>query len=230
MVDNMRHDNHLAIKLRREGKSYNEISKGLNIPKSTLHGWFKNNEWSAQIKKELTEKARILARPKLRLMALANKKKWAEIHLQHQIEAKVEFPSLINNPLFIAGLMLYWGEGDKILKNGLVRLSNSDPELIKVFYLFLKDVLLIPKEKIFIKLILYPDLADNVYKKLWSHNLSIPLSQFKRSAIILGRHPTKRLSYGICSIEVSSRKIKEKIITWFGLYQKYVSEKYIHLI
>ena len=86
------------------------------------------------------------------------------------------------------------------------------------------------KEKIFIKLILYPDLADNVYKKLWSNNLNIPLSQFKRSAIILGRHPTKHLSYGICSIEVSSRKIKEKIITWFGLYQKYVSEKYMHLI
>ncbi len=226
----MRKDRHLAIQLRRQSKSYNEISKKLGISKSTLHIWFRNNQWSEEIKKNLTNKARILAKPKLKLMALANKKKWEEIHLQHQNEAKKEFPLLIVNPLFVAGLMLYWGEGDKVLKNCLVRLSNSDPELIRVFYLFLKDVILIPKEKIFVKLILYPDLEDKIHRKSWSNKLNIPLSQFKRSVVILGRHPTRRLSFGICSIEVSSRKVKEKIITWLDLYQKSISEKYGHLV
>ncbi|MBI2019769.1 hypothetical protein HYS95_03875 [Candidatus Daviesbacteria bacterium] len=226
----MRKDRHLAIQLRRQKKSYNEISNVLGVPKSTLHVWFKNNQWSLKIKEDLTKKARILAKPKLRLMAMANKKKWEKIHTQFQDKAKKEFTLLIKDPLFVAGLMLYWGEGDKVLKNCLVRLSNSDPELIKVFYLFLKNVLLISKEKIFIKLILYPELEDLAYKKSWSNKLNIPLSQFKKSAIILGKHPTKRLSLGICSIEVSSRKIKEKIITWFALYQKYISEKYIHLV
>src|SRR3989344_8749851 len=156
----MRTDRNLAIKLRRSKKSYNEISKELGIPKSSLHTWFKNNKWSQEIRKNLIKRAQILATGRLKLMALANKKKWDEIHLQYQNEAKKEFPSLIKKPLFIAGLMLYWGEGDKVLKNCLVRLSNSDPELIKVFYLFLWNVILIPKEKIFIKLILYPELED----------------------------------------------------------------------
>ena len=226
----MRLDRHLAIQLRRQNKSYNEISKELGIPKSTLHIWFKNNEWSQSIKKDLIRKAQILATDKLKLMALANKKKWDEIHLQHQNEAKKEFPLLIKKALFVAGLMLYWGEGDKVLKNGLVRLSNSDPELIRVFYLFLRNVILIPKEKIFIKLILYPDLEDKIHRKSWSNKLNIPLSQFKKTVVILGKHPTKRLSFGICSIEISSRKIKEKIITWLDLYQKSISEKYHHLV
>ena len=44
--------------------------------------------------------------------------------------------------------MLYWGEGDKKVENSQVKLSNSEPGMIKVFYLFLIEVMKIPSEKI----------------------------------------------------------------------------------
>ena len=49
-------------------------------------------------------------------------------------------------PSFIAGVMLYWGEGDKVSRT--FRISNSDPLLIKIFVEFIEKICRIPKEKI----------------------------------------------------------------------------------
>ena len=38
----MRDDKILAYKMRMQGKSYTEISRGLGMSKSTLSGWFKH--------------------------------------------------------------------------------------------------------------------------------------------------------------------------------------------
>lgn len=149
-----------------------------------------------------------------------NKKKWERWHEECRQRAAKEFPSLKNNQLFLAGLMLYWGEGDKVIKNGFVRIANSDPEIIRIFYSFLRDILQLPVEKIFIKLIIYPELNDRSIRRFWSRLLNIPLSQFKKTVTIQGRHPEKRLSYGIAYVEVISRELKEKIFTWIKLYQE----------
>jgi len=70
----MRNDRHFAIKLRKQGKSYNKISGELKIPKSTLSDWFSDIKWSEDIKKELTRKANYIARKRLRLINKARKK------------------------------------------------------------------------------------------------------------------------------------------------------------
>jgi len=128
----MRNDRHLAIELRKTGKSYNKICKELDIPKSTMHYWFKNLQWSENIKRRLTEKAQRLATKQMKAMALANKKRWEVWREQHRKEAGKEFPLLKSNPLFVAGLMLYWGEGDN-KPRGDVRITNINPRMIKLF-------------------------------------------------------------------------------------------------
>jgi hypothetical protein len=213
----MRNDKHLAIKLRRKGKSYNKISKELNIPKSTLSDWFSNLRWSQTIKKELERKANYIARKRLRLICKARREYWEKWREEFRKEARKEFPVLKSNPLFIAGLMIYWGEGDSSLRHQ-VRLSNSDPKMIKLFNGFLQKICKIPKEKIRLSLIIYPDLADRVCKKFWSTKTKISLNQFDKSNIIYGRHPTKRLENGVCIIRVNGTPdLKEKIITWTTL-------------
>lgn len=216
----MRHDRDLAFQLRRQKKSFNEISNTLRIPKSTLHYWFKGSDWSAEVKNKLNKKIQKSNIKRLKLMTAVNKEKWETWHEQCRQEAITEFPDLKKDALFASGLMLYWGEGDKVLKNGLVRIANSDSELIKIFYLFLHLKLGVPKDRIFVKVTLYPDLVDETVKNFWSSSLMMPLSQFKSSIVIQGRHPTKRLLYGTASLEVSSRKLKEKIFAWIRLYQK----------
>lgn len=221
----MRNDRHLAIKLRKQKKSYNKISKELDIPKSTLCYWFRDLQWSQAVKKELSEKAQRLATKRMRAIARANKKRWEVWRKQHREEAKKEFPLLKSDSLFTTGIMLYWGEGDSKLKNE-VRLANTDPRMIKLFNKFLRKICKIPKERIHVLLILYPDLCEEKCKKFWSTKTGISLKQFDRAQFIYGRHPTKRLEYGTCLLRVSaSRGLKEKIMTWRDLLTKSLLNK-----
>lgn len=48
------------------------------------------------------------------------------------------------------GLGLYWGEGDKSKNNTSVRLSNTDPQIIKKFKEFLVKICGVKKRKVFI--------------------------------------------------------------------------------
>ncbi|MBZ1345325.1 MAG: hypothetical protein KY055_01635 [Candidatus Nealsonbacteria bacterium] len=216
----MRNDKHLVLQLRKRGKSYNAISKELGIPKSTLSGWLKNNPWSEQIKQGLIEKNRALIGKKIRIMNKARKKKLETWYKQCRQQAEKEFPQLKSNPLFLAGLMLYWGEGDSKIENCMIRLSNTDPEMIKIFSSFLQKICQISKEKIRIHIILYPDLNDEICKNFWSKISGIPQAQFIKTSFIQGKHPTRRLTNGICIIYVASRELKEKIFTWIKLYQQ----------
>jgi hypothetical protein len=216
----MRNDEHLAIKLRKQKKSYNKISKELNVSKSTLAYWFKDKDWSQKIKKELTKNALYVAKKRLRLINKSRKEKWDKWHKKCRKQARKDFIHLKKDPLFLAGLMLYWGEGDSKIENGLVRLSNTDPKMIKIVSLFLQKKCEIPKEKIKISLILYPDLNENKCKDLWSKSSGISKNNFLKTQIIYGKHPTKRLSFGICNIYVSSRELKEKILVWIKLYKQ----------
>lgn len=215
----MRKDKEKAIQLRHQGKSYKQIHRELGIGTSTLAWWFKHEPWSQEIKARLSAEVSWSNPRSLELLAQANRERWKLKHEQYRTTAVKEFPKFKHNPLFLAGVMLYWGEGDKKVKNCLVSLSNSDPEMIKIFNNFLISVCGVSRERIKLSLILYPDLIDSVQKNLWSKLTNIPITNFNKSSFIKGRHPTKRNSYGVCLIRVSSRYLKEKIIAWIKLYQ-----------
>ena len=162
----MRKDKEQAIKLRTEGKSYSEIRKKLGVPRATLSDWFRNNVWSKKLSKRLNIK--YLARNKIRLVAL-NKirgKNLNRLYEEARQEARKEFQQLKYHPLFIAGVSIYWGEGDKATTSGF-RISNVDPLMIKVFRRFLIDVCRVDKKRIRASLLLYPDLDESLCKKFW---------------------------------------------------------------
>ncbi|MBU2530803.1 MAG: hypothetical protein KKD35_07165 [Elusimicrobia bacterium] len=215
----MRNDKHLALKLRRKGKSYNKISEELEIPKSTLSGWLSGIKWSKDIKKELTRKANYIARKNLQRYNKKCKEKWERWRKAARQEARKDFPKLTKNPLFIAGLMIYWGEGDSKIKNPF-RLSNTDPRMIALYTKFLTESLNIPKENLRSTIILYPDLSEEKCINFWATTMGIPKSQFYKTQFIKGRHPIKRLSNGICMITCGNRQIKEKVLVWIDLLSK----------
>lgn len=206
-----------ALLLRKRKKSYNEIQRLLGVPKSTLSGWLKNQQYSVAITKELTVRAQQQAIRKLRLMAEANRKKWKGIHRAYRQSARNDFLHLAQSHLFTAGVALYWGEGDKQAKNGIVRVSNTDSSLLQVFIRFLLQCCGTPKEKIRIWLLLYPDLKREGCEQYWSAALKIPLHQFTKSHYIVGREKKRRLSYGVCTVQIYSRETKERILEWIEL-------------
>src|SRR3989338_4248236 len=149
----MRKDRSKAEQLRRSGKSYKIISKKLGIPIATLSDWFRNIPWSIEIKNKLAEESSFSSPEKLKSLIASNKERWFQWHKKYENEAIEEFTNLKNKPLFISGLMLYWGEGTK--RGHAMRLSNSEPEMIKIFRLFL-ILIGVPKERIFVSLLLCP--------------------------------------------------------------------------
>lgn len=216
----MRKDKVRAYKLRREGKSYKQIRELLRIPLSTLASWFKDEEWSKEIKDRLDKEHSLSSPTKIKAIIGANKKRWAKIHQEYRETGEKEFEKLKDNPLFLSGIMLYWGEGNKNPKDSRLVLTNTDPLMIRLFYKFLIGIMQAPKDKINVWLLLYPDLADDMQKRFWNKATGVPLSQFKNSIYIKGKNPTKRLSYGVCNIYVSSRELKEKMLVWLDLCQK----------
>lgn len=219
----MRNDQHLAFKMRRKGMSYKQITKELGIPKSTMHYWFKNLAWSDDIKRKLTEKNIRTSRKRIKKVIRANKERWFKWREGFRKEALKEFSKLKKNPLFIAGIMLYWGEGDGNLKNE-VRLTNIDYRMIVLFNRFLLNVCNISMDNIILSLFIYPDLSEEKCKEFWSKKIKMPLTKFDKTQVIYGKHPTKRLENGICTIRVKrSRGFKEKIVVWTELlYRNFI--------
>ncbi|OHB21766.1 MAG: hypothetical protein A3J67_06695 [Parcubacteria group bacterium RIFCSPHIGHO2_02_FULL_48_10b] len=92
--------------------------------------------------------------------------------------------------------------------------------MIRLYSIFLKKVLNIPLEKIKIGLILYPDLSDEQCKRFWKEIVRLPENNFMKTQYIRSRHPTKRLSWGICMVVVNNLEQKVKMLTWIDLFSR----------
>lgn len=222
-ITTMRNDKHLAMKLRKQGMSYKKIEKELGIARSTLSGWFSELEWSRDIKQDLTRRAYYITHNKFRQYVKNRQKLWELWREEAREEARRNFPELVKNPLFVAGIMLYWGEGDSKIENADVRLGNTDPKMMHLYTKFLLEICGAPFEKLRGAMILYPDLNEEVCQDFWSNATTLPKEQFTKTQFIAGRHPTKRLSHGICQVRYGSRQLKEKIFVWIDLFHKHYS-------
>lgn len=224
----MRNDRHLAVTLRKKGYSDRAISTELGIPKTTLSSWFGGRPWSERIRRKLfaenckpTEKA-------IRAMVRAQRAKWEAWRKEFRDRARRDFPRLVRDPLFIPGMMLYWGEGDSKTRSQ-VRIANTDPRMLRLFVRFLRRSCGVPPSKIVCRLILYPDLEARQENAFWSKRLRVPIGQFRRAQVIRSRtcgglHPSKRLSHGVCTVDVTSTGLKEQFRVWQNLCYRYLVE------
>lgn len=211
-----------AIGLRRKGKSYNEIAKLLNVSKGTIFYWLGKLDWSKDIKKQLVEKSKKTSRKRLVHLNNLKKIKFDKLYKEAEAEAIKEFKKYKSSPLFLAGIGIYWGEGDKNFKNGLVRVSNIDSKLLRVFNIFLNKSCKIEKNKIKGYILIYPNLDANSCLSYWSKNIGISLDNFCKPTTIEGRHKTRRLNHGVCTIHTSNKYLKKKILVWLDLFSKYI--------
>lgn len=211
----MRVEKTKALELRRKGKSYSMITNLLKVPKSTLSGWLKDEKWSVEIKASLNKNAKIQSAIRMRQLGKVRGKELDNAYAEAVKEAEKEFEYFVRWPLFVAGLCIYWGEGEKTSKH-MIRVSNIDPGLVKVFIGFLIHVCGISKKDIRYSLLLYPDLDEDACKQFWVSHAGLLRENFNKSARIRGRHKTKRLRYGVCNVSFSSSYLKKKIGVWLA--------------
>lgn len=207
-----------VVKLRRQGKSYRSISAETGVAKSSLSYFFKGLSWSEEIKERLTEEARVRSRDAIPVLTAKRTLYYQGKRNQYREEAERDFEYLVGDPLFIAGIMLYWAEGDNKMGSYNVRLGNTDWRIVKIFVDFAKYICKVPILDIRPTLILYNDLNERMCKEFWSRKIDIPKKQFYKTQYILGRHKTRRLENGICTVRIGGIGLKEKMKVWIDRY------------
>lgn len=221
----MRNDQHLAIKLRKKKKSYNEISKLLGIPKSTLHYWFRGKTWSEKIKKDLIRKAQKSTQNNLIAYRKIRAQEAARIREQYKKKASKEIKRLSKKNLKLIGSSLYWAEGANKNRNSL-RFSNSDPFMIKIMMKFFREICNVPNEKIKARIHLYPGMSQKGATSYWRkitvlHRENFLKTQTQVSRASKGKRQKNTLPHGTLHLSVNSTELTCKVKGWIrGISEK----------
>ena len=174
------------IFLRSQGFSIPEISKEVVIPKTTVLRYIKHVEilpefltqWAGKRggskKKKLLEQQKALDEGEKIVGSLSSKEKM----------------------LFLSAL--YWAEGSK----GDFGLSNTDPDLIKIFVTGLRDVFQVSDDRLRVSVRIYEDLDREKCLSFWSQIVGIPKEHFVNVNVLVGKKKGK-LPYGMCRVRVT---------------------------
>lgn len=212
-----------AWELRKEGRSYNSIRKELNVSKSTLSYWFQYLDWSKEIRNKNAKETEKISTDRIILMNEARRKQSSQKHEEMKKEAAEEFEKYKNSPVFIGGLMLYLGEGNKSMNDGHIKICNTDPFVLKIFMKFLIMFCGINVEKMRFWLLCYPDNDIEKCLNWWSESIKLNRNQFYKTQVIQGRHKEKKLLYGVGNIMITSAFLKTKVLKWIELMSSHLS-------
>jgi hypothetical protein len=118
-----------------------------------------------------------------------------------------------------AGIMLYWGEGTK--SGNSVVFSNSDPQMIKLFLKFLRNICGVDNSRLRILLHLYHDQNEKQLKNFWSKITGISINQFSKSYIHIakGGNYKKISEYGTVSLRYSDKELLNMLNNWIDGYR-----------
>lgn len=130
-----------------------------------------------------------------------------------------EFERNFHDPLFVAGLALYWGEGDTTTRYQ-VRLTNTDPGLLQVYVKFLKAYAPEMKDRLWVAATRYENGSEEQCEKFWQQKTGLKHEQFQKTVIIKSRSIERRSPYGMCTIGISSVALKIKMLTWIAELKK----------
>jgi len=208
-----------AIIFRKRGFTYVEIAKICGVSKSTVSNWCKDKRFSKAVYKENAARA---ARDNSKRLQLMNKARSAERTARYAEavrSASTEYQHYKDDPLFVAGLMLYIGEGDN--KGRIkIRLANANMDVQRIFILFLKTYLGVPKERIRFWILLYPDHNEVVCVRAWSRKLRLTPDNYYKNQVIVGKSKKRTLQYGVGNTIISDTVLKHKLNRWIELALK----------
>lgn len=201
-----------AIKLRLQGYTYGQIKRELNIAKSSLSDWLKNLPLSEEqliLLSKNRDNSRDIRIERFRQTA-KNKRLLRLTELFN--EEKKRLLPLSDRELLVAGLFLYWGEGNK--QRGRVAISNTDPRVIQFAIYWMNKILKVPKDKMGILLHLYSDMDIQEETKFWSQTLGIPIEKFKHPYIKKSTRAGlsyKGFGHGTCNLIYLDSALAERI-------------------
>jgi len=208
-----------AVQLRKRGFSYKEIAKITGVSVSTISLWLSRETWSQRVTEDNKKRASRDNGKRISLLNKARGNQNKKLYAEAERSAVTEFKHYKHNPLFIAGLMLYVGEGDNIV-NHVIRIANSRTDVHRIFIKFALEYLGVPREKIRFWVLLYPDLKPHKCELAWSKALRIPITQFHKYQVIEGRSKKRTLHCGVGNTIICGTLLKRKLLKWIEIASK----------
>ena len=207
-------DKQKAILLRKEGKSYSEILKLLNLTsKGTLSHWFKNIDLNDEEQKRLEKNMTLAAARGLKNFNDERSKNIVLENEKYREDGRKSVKKISANELFLIGVTLYWGEGTKAEnKNSskVLAFTNSDPDMITVYLRFIRNILKVDNSKITCGIHLYSTIDHQQAREYWSSVTKLSpekfyiITQISRASQSI--RPFNSLPFGTCVIKVSNRR------------------------
>lgn len=183
-----------AISLRKRGYSLKEVSEKLKIAKSTASDWLRKVDLSIKAQDRLKKK-KIFGQYKGRKVLLQRRQdEIAKISKQSQnLVSKLTFDKRWAK---VCCALLFWCEGSKALNS--LRFTNSDPILIKLFLMLLRQGFKIDEKKMRGLVHIHQYHNDEKQKMFWSKTTGIPISQFSKSYLKQNTGNNKHPNYPGC--------------------------------
>ncbi len=211
----------VALKLRKEGKTYNEILTIVPVAKSSLSLWLREVGLSKAQKQTITKK-----RQDAQKRGAAQRKQDRLNRTKVAVSAASAFVGkLTSRERILIGAALYWAEGskEKSYRTSVgIDFANSDPEMIRFFVRWLGEALLVPKEDIVVVLHIHKNHIEKLdeFISYWSHITGVPASQFSKPVVKKHNPKTKRKNIaetyrGLVAIRVRrSTMLNRTIFGW----------------
>lgn len=202
-----------ALKLRMNGESIKVIAKKLGVSNASVSFWVRDIKLNNRQIKILSKRGfSVEAIEKRREKRIFNEKIKRKILID---KAKEDIINISNKELLIIGSMLYLGEGGKTKR--MVRISNSDPDVIRIMMKFFRVVCHTPEDKFRGHLHIHSHLKIKKAEKYWSDVSKIPTSQFfktysKPSVASLGKKDS--IPNGTFEVHVNDVKVFLFIMGW----------------
>lgn len=210
----------VAIKLRREGKTYAEILRKVPVAKSTLSLWLHSVALAEPQHQRITKKRReAQARG-----ALVRKRDRLEEQFKFLQSGIADVGKLTERELWLVGVALYWAEGSKQHEHCPstgIAFGNSDPGMLRFFLAWLRAQGITDTELVY-ELYLHSSRTAQIEnaKQWWTQSLDLPPGSVERVYVKRGNPRTKRhnrgdLYHGLLRIKVrSSTALNRRISGW----------------
>ncbi|OHA34701.1 MAG: hypothetical protein A2928_03650 [Candidatus Taylorbacteria bacterium RIFCSPLOWO2_01_FULL_45_15b] len=217
-----------ALKLRREGHTYNEIARALLVSKSSLSAWLKDMPLTENEKKVLKwRKDANITRGRIRSSA-NNRLNRLEREKQLFIESKRDFDNYLGDPLFFCGVSLYWAEGAK--RSSTFQFMNSDKDMIRLMMTWCRKFMPSRVGDIRLRLYIHQPYAHENCEAYWSKITELPLRLFSKTIYKPTSSGVKmRPAYKGC-LRIEIRRglaVLRKMQFWRNLMLDYLSRRVV---
>lgn len=216
-----REDRRKAVELRLQGMSYTQIQKIVKAGKGVLNYWLKDYPLSEEQKRKIYSNREVWVENFRESMKRKREEKFQQVVL----EQKKAIGKIDKKNLYIAGVFLYWGEGQK--GSSSASLSNTDPSVMKFYLLWVEKCFGLKRTdpKVRIYLHLYSDMDFMKSMAYWRDTLRVNESQFAKPYIkksTLAALDYKSYGHGTCRIQIANVKMKNQIMATIKLFSEFV--------